>query len=135
MGAILGKEWGGAYFGGKQILDINSEWKLKSGSTTVLPVWNMLYQITGKIGQCILWGKIAPRNGSDHSGQNLLDLSFLGNIDSFYVELHARSDWLSASNNGNILVCNQDLLSSYGSDQRGFSSFDDNPYLTGFSLK
>lgn len=27
MGAILGKEWGGAYFGGKQILDINGEWK------------------------------------------------------------------------------------------------------------
>ena len=27
MGAILGSEWGGAYFGGKQILDINGEWK------------------------------------------------------------------------------------------------------------
>lgn len=136
MGAILNKPWGGAYMDNVKILDINGEWKLRSGSTTVFPVWNMLYKITGKSGQYILWGKIAPRiNGSDYSGQNLLDLSFLGNIDNFNVEIYYRGDWLSASNQGNILVCDVDLLSSYGSNQKGFQSLGDDPGINHFSLK
>ncbi len=115
MGAILNKPWGGAYMDNVKILDINGEWKLRSGSTTVLPSWDMLYKITGKSGQCIFWGEIAPRNsdGSHYDGQNMLDLSFLGNVDNFYVEVDdGGGGWLDASNNGNILTCKSDALSN-----------------------
>lgn len=141
MGAILGQEWGGAYMDNVKILDINGEWKLRSGSTTVLPIWNMLYKITGKSGQFIFWGEIAPRDpgataGTAYDGTNILDLSFLGNVDSFGVEIGDGQNWLTAFNQGNMLVCGSDALSQYGS-QTPFQSLVSHSYqgIEGFSLK
>lgn len=121
-----------------KILDINGEWKLRSGSTTILPSWSMLYKITGKSGQCIFWGEIAPRNsdGSHYDGKNILDLSFLGNVDRFSVEVGGGVGWLDASNNGNILTCQSDALSNDES-QTGFQSIIGRYYngIIEFSLK
>ena len=136
MGAILNKPWGGAYMDNVKILDVNGEWKFKSGSTTVLSSWNMLYKITGKSGQCILWGEIAPKNSSDYGGQNILDLSFLGNIDSFDTTFSNGGSWLQVTNKGNMLVCEYDELSVYGSE-KGFQSllYGGDSDLIEFSLK
>lgn len=114
------------YHGNSKVFDSGESWKFKSGSTDVLPEWNMLYNIDGKKGKCILWGSIAarPSNGDTYYGRTLIDLSFLGSVKLLSFTLKNGGAWLDALSEGNKLVCRADTLSNYSQTTRFSSTLD-----------
>lgn len=95
MGAVLGQEWGGAYFGGKKVLDLNSGWKqLALPDTDALRSVQIIYQISG--ANLNLVGMGITKEISTTPVDNWLSLSFLDF--SPLVKSFKASDWVVATN-------------------------------------
>lgn len=97
MGAILGREWGGAFVGGQKVFDINGEWKqLALPDTDALKSVQIIYQISG--ANLNLVGMGITKEISTTPVDNWLSLSFLDF--SPLVKSFKKNTWVIAANMG-----------------------------------